>query len=139
MAEAAFRLTERPKARLRPGHCVTVLKDGADWGKLATNPEFMIVKRPGVPVAEMKKYLQPKTEIVEVVEEPMIRFEAEVVGPRRYRLRVEALDGQLRQVVESRKVEVGRDCSWEDLRPFMRNEETGRDEVERQLNGNPSR
>lgn len=110
----------------KAGMPVVVMPDGHQWGREEGLPKFVVIKIPGVPVESVQKYIDSQS--------PDGRL---IVRRRRWLLRIAALPAAARNKLETAGALTIRagdykgpaDYTWNQVRQYMRNQETGLDET----------
>ena len=108
------------------GMPVVVMPDGHEWGRLETLPDFVKIKVPGISVDKVQKYIEEWT-----------TGEFDVLQRRRWRVRVEDMPaaalnklgttGEL--IIRAGGYTGTFDYTWQQVKTFFRNEETGLDDT----------
>lgn len=105
-----------------------VMPDGHQWGRLETLPDFAVVRIPNVAVSAVEKYIRPWDSAVNP---------GQVVQRRRWKLRIPDMPAALQNRIQNAGFLVvapagfvgQSDAPWATFRGFLRNEETGLDEI----------
>ena len=104
------------------GYPVVVMPDGHPWGLEERRPKFVVLKIPTIPVSRVLKYI----ETWEGVQRRRGRVRWDDL-PTRAKNRL-ANDGEL--IIKAGAYDGTFDYTWEQVKAFFRNDETGLDETE---------
>ncbi|MEM4359711.1 MAG: hypothetical protein QXT45_04225 [Candidatus Bilamarchaeaceae archaeon] len=80
---------EVDKACYKAGMPVVVMPDGHKWGREEGPPKFIVLKLPGVPVEEVKKYVEEW--VVEDIDKDSGYLKSVMIRRRRWRFALEQL------------------------------------------------
>lgn len=101
------------------GDVVVVFPDGHEWGKEERLPKFMVVKIPGLPVKDAKKYIESEWDNA-IPKNPVL------LTRRKYKIFVDDTPADIKDELNAKGEAT---TTWDAIKSYVKNKKTGETEA----------